>query len=854
MLYALIILLIIALILWVMIHVRSMHLKEIRQEKIEIISRIIPDVQSAIAEISSYFSFNHYITESERKYLEEKYAGLVKEVKVIISSKELEESSQKESLRRFYKAMTDTIAHKKANNEHFVQNELSRCSQYFDTVLTYPLDAQQREAVVSLEDNVLVISSAGSGKTMTTVGKVRYLIDVQHVPPEKILLITFTRKAAESLSERLGEKKLKCRTFHKLALDIIGEATGEKPTITPPDFSVQVYHKLSVENPAFKSAIADYIIRSRYTMRDQFEYSSMKDYMMDRQKHGIQAFFKDMDGRPVFCKSDEESHICDFLGSRGVKFRYEEKYEVSTVDAEYRQYCPDFSIYIDQPDGKSKRIYLEHFAVNENNRCPAFFSAKDELKYKQGIDWKRSIHQQYGTTLLETTSAGFHKGDVFQKLTKQLLHLGVVFTKVTQQNVARELVRQEENILSMLTSFNFLLKSRDTSMGEIRQQAGRGPDAVTINDIVAPFVEAYKRMEKDNNEVDFTDAIIKATNLCNNGHRPDYDYILVDEFQDISMDRYRFLESLRRKEPLTKLFCVGDDWQSIYRFAGSDMALFKSFEKFFGYTKKCLMETTYRFGEPAIADSSKFILANPEQAVKNVHSFRDDAETKLDFLSTQGREGVVETVKCLADQIPADKDILLLGRYGFDVNIFKNTELGVHEGKDGVYVSYGKRRMSFMTVHQSKGLECDYIILLNCNGGTIGFPSQISDSPVLKYVLSEPDAYAFSEERRVFYVGITRAKKHTWVLYDMNNPSPFVKEFIRTLDPETNPSADIPEAELCPKCHCGRIKVIKKGKAVNGNPYTTFACSNEKYGCDYLETKFINLNSTHRTHRKKIGY
>lgn len=853
-LYVLVILLVVAIILSMMILVRSRQKAQKRQERLETIERLKTDVEAAFAEIGSYYSFGHYITDSERLMLAEKYDALNREVMPLLVTKELEETPDKETFLRFHMAMTDTQSHKKVNNEHFVRNELSRCVQYFDTVLTYPLDAQQREAVVSLEDNVLVISSAGSGKTMTTVGKVRYLIDVQHVPAEKILLITFTRKAAESLSERLGEKNLKCRTFHKLALDIIGEATGEKPTITPPDFSVQVYHKLSQENPTFRAAIADYIIRSRYTMRDQFEYSTMEDYMQDRQKHGLLAFFKDMDGRPVFCKSDEESQICDFLGSRGVKFRYEEKYEISTVDAEYRQYCPDFSIYIDGPDGQLKRVYLEHFAINEAGCCPSFFSADDEIKYHEGIAWKRQLHQQHGTILLETSSAGFNRGDVFQNLSRRLLELGAVFTKATQKDVARELVRQEENILAMLTSFNFLLKSRDTSMEAIRKQVGRGPDAVTINDIVAPFVEAYHKMEDENNEVDFTDAIIRATELCNNGHRPDYDFILVDEFQDISMDRYRFLLSLRRKAPLTKLFCVGDDWQSIYRFAGSDMALFKSFEKYFGYTKKCLMETTYRFGEPAIADSSKFILANPEQAVKNVHSFREDAETQLDFLSTENRAGVVETVKFLADQIPADKEILLLGRYGFDVNIFKNTELPIHKGKEGIYVTYGHRRMNFMTVHQSKGLECDYIILLNCNGGTIGFPSQISDSPVLKYVLSEPDAYAFSEERRVFYVGITRAKKHTWVLYDINNPSPFVKEFVQTLEPKSKPGSDIPASELCPKCHCGRIKLVKKGIAVNGNPYTTYACSNEKYGCDYLETKFINLNSTHRTPVKKMIY
>ena len=844
---------VVAIILRAAIRAQARQREIAHQERLDAITRLRPDIEAAFSEIGAYYSYGHYITESERIMLVKKYEKLEQELMPILNSEELDETPDKDLFLRFHNAMSSTVAHKQTNNDHFIENQLASYAHYFDTVLTYPLDAQQREAVVSLEDNVLVISSAGSGKTMTTVGKVRYLIDVQHVPAEKILLITFTRKAAESLSERLGEKKLKCRTFHKLALDIIGEATGEKPTITPQDFSVQVYHKLSQDNPVFRAAIADYIIRSRYTMRDQFEYSSMQDYMQDRQKHGIQAFFKDMDGRPVFCKSDEESKICDFLGSRGIKFRYEEKYEFNTVDAEYRQYCPDFSIYIDGADGQVKRIYLEHFAVNEEGHCPGWFTYNEEYKYLDGIEWKRKCHQDRGTILLETSSAGFHRGDVFQKLSQQLLDLGAVFSKATHQSVSRELLKQEENILAMLTAFNFLLKSRDRTMDDIVQQVGKGPDAITVNDIIAPFVNTYRQMEQENNEVDFTDAIIWATDLCNNGYRPDYDYILVDEFQDISMDRYRFLQALRRKEPLTKLFCVGDDWQSIYRFAGSDMALFKQFEDFFGYTKKCLMETTYRFGEPAVATSSKFILANPEQAVKNVHPFKEDAETKLDFLSAEGREGIIETVKFIIDQIPKEKDILLLGRYGFDVNIFKNTELAVHDGKDGVYVTYGHRRINFLTVHQSKGLESDYIILLNCNGGTVGFPSQISDSPVLKYVLSEPDAYAFSEERRVFYVGITRAKKHTWVLYDINNPSPFVKEFVKTLGQEAPPAGGIPELELCPKCHCGRIKVVKRGVAINGNPYTTYACSNEKYGCDYFETKFVNLNSTNRTPRRKIG-
>ncbi len=847
MLYVIIVLLflLIAVVILALIRVRANRRAKRHQELLAVISQLKPQVQAAFAEVSLYYNFGHYITESERLMLVGKYEKLDMELKPVIDSHELDESPDRDLFQRFHKAMLDTKAYKKANNDHFVDNQLSSYAQYFDTVLAYPLDSQQREAVVSLEDNVLVISSAGSGKTMTTVGKVRYLIDVQNVPAEKILLITFTRKAAESLSERLGEKKLKCRTFHKLALDIIGDATGERPTITPQDFSVQVYHKLCEDNPQFKKSIADYILQSRYSMKDQFEYTSMQEYIQDRQRYGIQTFFKDMDGRPVFCKSDEESKICDFLGSRGIKFRYEEKYEISTVDADYRQYCPDFSIYIEGTDKKSKRVYLEHFAIDESGRCPAWFSQDDEIKYQQGIVWKRELHKQNGTVLIETSSAGFHRGDVFRNLTEQLLNLGVVFSKATHTSVSRELIKQEENILGMLTSFNFLLKSRNLSIEQIVQEVVMYQDRATVEDIIVPFIDAYRQMEEESNQIDFTDAIIHATDICNNGHRPDYDYILVDEFQDISTDRYRFLQSLRRKDPLTKLFCVGDDWQSIYRFAGSDMALFKKFEQFFGYTKKCRMETTYRFGEPAIAMSSKFILANKEQAFKDVHPFRPDAETQLDFVPTNGYDDIAQKIQSIADQIPADKEIMLLGRYGFDVKVLKDTDLKIQDNKDRVVVTYGSRKMVFMTVHQSKGLECDYIILLNCNGGTLGFPSQIADNQVLKYVLSEPDAFAFSEERRIFYVGITRAKKHTWVLYDEKNPSPFVCEFVKVSAPRQQASA-IPESELCPKCHCGRVIVAKKGIAVNGNPYSVLVCSNQKLGCDYQETAFVNLNSTYR--------
>lgn len=838
-LYSVIVAVLIAVIL-----ILVLIIKKQRKHKtiFKTIQRIGPEVGPALKDVSGLFNYNHYITESERQKIETKYADLYRKLELIHDCKELDGIPEKNDILRLYKALSRTKVFKVDNNEHFISRQLETHKEFFDTVLKYPLDPQQREAIVSLEDNVLVISSAGSGKTMTTVGKVRYLVDKQGVDPKNILLITFTRKSAESLSQRLGEKNLKCVTFHKLALDIIAEATGEKPTLTPGDFSVQVYQELLKKDKAFKQAITDYILRSRYKIKDQFEYDSMQEYMQDRKNYGVQAYYTDMDGRTVFCKSDEESQICDWLGGRGIKFRYEEKYEYPTVDKEHRQYTPDFSIYFKREDETIYRVYLEHFAVNEYGHCPKWFAPGDEQAYLCGIDWKRSVHSQNGTTLLETTSADFHKGDIFEKLEAQLIRCGVKFSFKNGNEVSHELEKQEQNILDMLTSFNFLMKSKAMTIEDVKAQRITSQDNVTINQIIAPFLKAYEQTSILEGEIDFTDIVIKATTLCNNGHRPDYDYILVDEFQDISMDRYRFLQSLRRSEPLTKLFCVGDDWQSIYRFAGSDMALFKSFSKFFGFTKECRMETTYRFGDPLIEKSSRFILTNPEQKEKKVRSFSDKTLTNIDFIPTNGKFDVPVKVKAIIDGISLDKSIYLLGRYSFDVNVLKCAGFEVKEMNGKVVVTYGKRDMTFMTVHQSKGLESDYVILLNCNSGAFGFPADIADNPILKYVLSEPDGYKFGEERRVFYVGITRAKIQTYVLYDAENPSPFVAEFVDVTDVEQKSAEKIPESELCPKCHCGRVETIIKGIAVNGNPYYVLGCSNQKFGCDYREMKFVNLN------------
>jgi DNA helicase-4 len=195
----------------------------------------------------------------------------------------------------------------------------------------------------------------------------------------------------------------------------------------------------------------------------------------------------------------------------------------------------------------------------------------------------------------------------------------------------------EKALLQMTQSFINLVKANNKTIDDVRKQAEAHKslrDVFVIDNIMKPLWDAYQHELEERKEMDFTDVIVKATKYCEEGKwNKKYDFILIDEFQDISVDRYRFLLSLRTETPKTKLYCVGDDWQSIYRFTGSDLSLFSEFSKYFGYTEECKIETTYRFGNPLIQKSSLFVQNNPLQKKKNVRPRSvNPPETKISFM------------------------------------------------------------------------------------------------------------------------------------------------------------------------------------------------------------------------------
>ena len=805
-----------------------------------------------IEDIAPYYSLTHYFAYSER----ERFDRLANEIEtkwVSLADKEYwrylkRETGEKILYEDFQKQKCEHNLEelRQKHNKEFVEKELRECRSFFDSVLKYPLDPQQRESIVKLEDNCLVISSAGSGKTSTSIAKVKYLLEKQKLKKEEIVVVSYNKKTAEEFQKRLDIPGLTCKTFHALALSIIGEVEGERPDVCEDTLLLTCYYNLVRSNQDFKAAINKFVSEVSSLTKGEHEYTNSEDYYKDRETYGIMSPYGDMNGSPIYTRSEEEKKICIWLSSHDVKFLYEQPYPINTADTQHRQYRPDFTIYFER-DGRRGFIFLEHFGIDRNGNVPHWFGEgcggfiQANREYNDGIRWKRDLHHINNTALLETTSAMFHDGTVYQRLEEQLRDYGVPMRLLTEDEKYERMIQRnhavEKSIMDLFSSFINLMKSNgktfDTVMNTIREcnlgEAFNERCRFLMYEVIAPLYAEYCRILKERKQMDYIDLVLHATDLCNSGkYKTPYSYILVDEFQDISLDRYKFILSLRKKGGLTKTFCVGDDWQSIYRFSGSDMNLFNHFEDYFGFTERCMIETTYRFGNPLIKRSSEFILKNPNQVKKTVRPFSDDVTTELSFVPfTRGEDNkdYLEEIRKVICGIPANESIMLMARYNHDVNVFPSDSVTHIPNSNRKTVTFAGRTINFMSVHAAKGLEADNIILLNCSQDSGGFPSRITDDPILGFVLSEIDTFEYSEERRLFYVAITRAKKHAYVLYNSNMPSVFVAEMLD--------SEDINHFR-CPRCKRGLLRNVRDGVSINRNQYRNFLCSNSVAGCHFF--------------------
>ena len=281
----------------------------------------------------------------------------------------------------------------------------------------------------------------------------------------------------------------------------------------------------------------------------------------------------------------------------------------------------------------------------------------------------------------------------------------------------------------------------------------------------------YIKEKQSTNSIDLDDLIIIATHLAPE-IQMNYKYIIIDEFQDTSMIRLNLITEIQ-KQCNSKIIAVGDDWQSIYRFSGCDLNIFLNFEKKFKNVSKFFLTKTYRNSHELIKIASKFIMKNNKQIKKNMNSTKS-LKHPIELIAYTQK---VKTFKKIIDKIlNYSKDIMILYRNNKDIYNYIDKEFTL----DNNVLHYKNARLKHYSVHKSKGLESEYVILINCNNEKLGFPNKIEDNQIIQKIIKYEEM-KYAEERRLFYVAITRTKEKVFILYDKNNPSIFIKEIKKIL-------------------------------------------------------------------------
>lgn len=337
------------------------------------------------------------------------------------------------------------------------------------------------------------------------------------------------------------------------------------------------------------------------------------------------------------------------------------------------------------------------------------------------------------------------------------------------------------NNKKLITTFIHLFKSQNLSSQQFnlyRKKTKLNKSNYQLIQLIEKIYNEYTSYLQQKELIDFDDMINLATNLVDHeSFVTKYKYILVDEYQDTSRTKFLFLKKILDITK-SKLIAVGDDWQSIYRFTGCELEIFLNFKKNFPYSNIVSINNTYRNSQQLIDIATRFITKNPYQLKKQIVSGK-----KLDFpvivyLYNDFNNDLKEVLDEIIINCP-NQEILVLGRNNSDLFLIKNDNFKIIEGQGFIYK---KKMINFMTVHKSKGLEADNIIVINLANKIDGFPSKIMNHKILSLVSHDHEDYIFDEERRLFYVALTRTKNYVYLLAPTNNISLFVQELMKYRD------------------------------------------------------------------------
>jgi DNA helicase-4 len=719
----------------------------------------------------------------------------------------------------------DLVAWVAQHNESILAAERKNRIAFFNTVESRPLTDEQIRAVVCMDNHVQVVASAGSGKTSVMVARAAYAIMRGFVQPDELLLLAFNRDAADELRRRVSARLdalglpsagVTATTFHAFGLKVIGDATGRKPRPAAwldggQDTAMvcRIVDELRDRSPAF--AYRWDLFRLVYPRPSEAPDGGEPDgYDKTTRATG----FRTAHGEVV--KSEGERLIADWLFFNGVPYQYERPYVVDVADRQHSQYRPDFFY-------PQLEVWHEHWGVGSDGRPPAHF-----VGYEESMRWKKALHREHGTTLVETTWAEILDPAGLERLGRELTEHGAVLDWNPDRPAPGLKPLRHEDLARLVRTFMAHVKSNSLDRRKLemrvaeRASAASAPRAQLFLELYWQIHDEWQTRLRAEDAVDFEDMLVEAAGILERQQaRSPYELVMVDEFQDASQVRARLTRALVQHEGRF-LLAVGDDWQSINRFAGADISVMTEFEQWFGLGPTLRLQTTFRCPQALCDLASDFVAKNPRQLSKTVVSAHEQPGPPVTLVQVSDADAVSKAMAEYLDALAArvargaepsgpnvSLSVFVLGRYRFDRDLVPR---GKWAGLD----------LTFKTAHGSKGLEADFVLVPNLTRGRYGFPSNIEDDPVLDLAMADPDAFPHAEERRLFYVALTRARRAVTLFAVTGQESPFVVELLdeQKLDLRAADGARPVHVQVCPACKNGTL-VPRRG------PYGKFlGCSN----------------------------
>lgn len=724
-------------------------------------------------------------------------------------------------------------------NNEFINKKLIEYEDYFDHIFTdvgedIKLDEEQRKIILRDDDYCLINAGAGSGKSTTMAAKVKYLVDKLNIKPEEIIMLTFTKKSSEDLDEKVNELLdlgIPVSTFHSLGMKFIKKFYPYPIQVVGTDEQKDIICKYIKDLYKDKNKLRElielfkqyenktYIARGFIENFEKFEtfeeyfedYKKRKYNIENSKKGGIHEYLVNrlslrnslytIRGEKV--KSIGEVRIANFLYINGIDYSYEKLFEEKVN--EDVSYQPDFTI-----DYQGKTIYIEYFGLstcyNEKNEM----NRKEIAKYNRNRKIKERFQESSNHDFINLDYKT-PDGDFIITLEKELRKRNIqfkrksdkeIFDRILDNNLNAEFFKFIDLIINFIDIFkNMLVDDEDymfqKRISEIQKEKfkyccyskDRKKEAESRIRALEFLQEIYKYYQKyllENHMIDYSDMINLSykqiiKEVKNKYPELNYKYIIVDEYQDITFQRFLFVKRLVEYFN-AKLISVGDDWQSIYAFAGSRLELFNRFNELFLNSKDDMyLSTTYRYSQELADITSKFILENDEQSKKSIKSIKR-LEHPVELCEYKGYEEY-EEINRLVHKLykeNSNNKILILARTNDCINKLAKSEF-FSKGINDVLIckDLPDAKIEILTMHRSKGLTADQVIVFGLREKLFPSKGRISHWIYEYFKLDAiTEEIPFAEERRLFYVALTRTRNKVFLVVPNNriNKSEFINE------------------------------------------------------------------------------